>query len=116
MSVRVTDNSPHVKLTMNQRASVFVRLMMDEAHRQSVPITPKKSGRLRSDVLKRAQGKRGVMEWRKGYAGPQERGIVGGRYPVRNYTTAGTGPKFAQKGVLKGVNRTQQIAKRARLA
>lgn len=114
MSVRVTDYSPKVLLEINQKSSLFIRQMMDEIDRIANPITPKERGNLRGDILKRALGSKGVMEWRKVYAAPQERGVIRGT-PIRNYTTPGTGPHYAERAVRAGVLRTKMVARKVGL-
>lgn len=114
MSVKVTDNTPRVELEMNQRFSLFVRTMLDEIHHHSRPVTPKKYGNLRDDVVKTTRGTKGKIVWDKVYAAVQERGMIKGR-PIRNYTTAGTGPKYAEKGVRKAILRAGDTLRKVKL-
>lgn len=115
MSVKVVDNTPQVRLHTNQKASLFLREFMEEAHRIAKPITPKDKGDLKNQVLKKALGNKATMEWRKVYASVQERGTIKGSV-IRHYTTAGTGPHYAEKGVRGALTKTTQIAKKVGLA
>ena len=85
-----------------------------------VAITPKKSGALRRSIITQAIGNKAEISWRLPYAGAQNVGhhtvarkrvinigfkapynnlgyvtLSPGVYPYRNYTTPGTGPRFA---------------------
>jgi hypothetical protein len=110
MSVRVFDNSPQVKSTIKQRGSLFLRIMSEKMVDISKPVTPKKTGRLRMDVVKQVLGLKGRIVWGKNYAGIRE------KVEARVYTTPGTHAHFAEEGVRKGAERTQDIAKRVGLA
>ena len=114
MSVRITDNTPKIRLDNDQRIGLFLRQMLDEVHRVSNPKTPKKLGDLRSNVKKIVRGHRGSIEWGQVYAIPQEVGIIRGTR-VRHYTTPGTGPHFAEKGIRSAISKTTAIAKKVRL-
>lgn len=125
MSVKITDNTPLIKSQMKQRSSIFLRLACDNVVDNARPNTPKSSGvnkngskaasgNLRNDVLKQVNGLHGTVEWRKVYASYQERGMrADGSRKVKNYTTPGTGPHFAEKAVKKTVENTNIIAKLA---
>lgn len=106
---KVTDNTNNIINSLTQKASVFLRLMSDEIIKISTPITPKKSGRLRMDVVKQVLGLKGKIIWGKKYGVYQEEN------QFKNYTTPGTGPHFAQKGAEGGVEKTQSVAKRSGL-
>lgn len=108
-SVRVTDNTKNIFNDIQQKASIFLRVMADEIVTLSEPLTPKKTGRLRMDIVKQVLGLQAKIKWGKGYAIYQE------SKQFKNYTTPGTGPHFAQKGVKAGVRRTTDVAKRAGL-
>lgn len=110
----IVDNTPRVQLEFNQRIGLFLRQMEDTVHKASRPITPKDKGNLRDDVLKKVNGKKGTIEWRKVYAAVQERGMIGGS-KIRNYTTPGTGANYAEKGVKTGIRKTSEVAKKVRL-
>lgn len=106
---KVTDNTNNVINELTQKASIFLRLMADEIVNISTPITPKKSGRLRMDVVKQVLGLKGKIIWGKNYGVYQE------EKQFKNYTTPGTGPHFAQKGAEGGVEKTRSVAQRSGL-
>lgn len=72
---------------------MFLRSFMDSVINKSTPITPKKRGNLRQDILKQVSGLSGKLIWGKDYAIYQE------KKQYKNYTTPGTGPGFAEKSV-----------------
>jgi len=109
MSVRITDNTSKILNETKIKANVFLRLMTDEVVNESTPKTPKKSGRLRSDITKSVLALKGKIVWGKKYAAKQE------TTQFKNYTTAGTGPHYAENAVRKAVNKTSSIAKKAGL-
>lgn len=109
MGVTITDYSSRVKEITQQKASLFLRTMCDEIITISTPKTPKKTGRLRMDILRQVLGLKGKVQWGKGYAARQE------TTQFRNYTTKGTGPHYAEGGVTEGVNRTALVAKKSGL-
>lgn len=115
MSVKVTDNTRKINVDTERQASLFLRLFMDKAEEIADPITPKDTGRLRMDKIKQVLGLHGVMVWGKEYAAPQERGIVGKGYPVRHYTTAGTGAHYAFRAIQRAKAVDKQIMRKARL-
>lgn len=116
MSVKVDDNTPRIKSDTKQRVSTFIRLVCDNVVDISTPNTPKDKGNLSRDVLKTVQGLHGEIEWRKTYAQFQERGErADGSHKVKNYTTPGTGPHFAENAVKRAVQNTNIIAKLAHL-
>lgn len=106
---KVTDNTNNVINQLTQKASIFLRLMSDEIVKISTPTTPKKSGRLRMDIVKQVLGLKGKIIWGKNYGVYQE------TKQFKNYTTPGTGPHFAQKGAEGGVEQTRNIAQRSGL-
>jgi hypothetical protein len=109
MSVKVTDNTKQINSNTKQRASVFLRSFADEVVSTSTPKTPKDTGDLRNNVLKQVLGLSGKIQWEMRYAIYQE------NKQYRNYTTAGTGPHFAEDSVKKTAKKTSQIAKRVGL-
>jgi len=113
MSVKIIDNTPQVKSQTRQKASLFLRFMADDIHRNSTPITPMKTGQLRRSVIKQVLGLKGEIRWDKKYAVYQEAGYTRG--PIRRYTTPGTGRAFAYRAVQKGVANTDAVAKKAGL-
>lgn len=108
-SVRVTDNTNQVRNNVIQKASIFLRLAAEEVIRVSTPNTPKKTGRLRADVIRQVLGLSGKVKWGKNYAKFQE------TKQFKNYTTAGTGPHYAENAVRDVVRKTSDISKRAGL-
>ncbi len=116
MASKMVDRTGIVKSTVHQRASVFIRLAADRFVQIARPTTPKKEGNLSRDVLRTVLGLKGRVEWRKGYATYQERGRrFDGSRPVKNYTTPGTGPKFARKAADQLKKETNIIARLAHL-
>lgn len=107
--VTVKDNSQSIINDITIKASIFLRTTMDFIDKQSEPRTPKKFGNLRRDKLKQVLGLKGKIVWRKKYASKME------QVQFANYTTAGTGPRFAEKAVKKAVSDTQRLAKAAGL-
>ena len=101
MSVRVTSNRLQIQSETDNKTSLAIRFMIEAIHRESTPNTPKRDGLLRADVIKRVQGKKGYIMWDKNYAVYQE------KKQYQNYTTAGTGPHFAE-------NAARSVAKNAR--
>jgi hypothetical protein len=83
--------------------------MADEIITISTPRTPKKTGRLRMDILRQVLGLKGKVQWGKNYAVYQE------TKQFRKYTTPSTGPHFAEGGVKEGVNRTGSVARKSGL-
>ena len=114
MSVKVTNNTPALIAVRQNKVALAIRLMLEATHQTANPKTPKKYGRLRSDVRKQVQGTSGTIIWDKNYALFQEAGITHGT-TMRNYTTAGTGPHFAANAVLKVVRNAHAIFKQVGL-
>lgn len=109
MSVRIIDKTPEVDFQAQQKCNIFLRTMADHIVSISTPKTPKKTGRLRMDVVKSVLGLKGKIKWGKNYASRQE------ETQFVNYTTPGTGPHYAKNAVNQAVGDTQLIAKRAGL-
>ncbi len=109
MSVTYTDNTAKIEADITQNASIFLRLMTNEVVKISTPKTPKKTGRLRNDVLKQVLGLRGKIVWGKNYAIYQE------KKQYKNYTTPGTGPGFAKSSISEAISLTSKILKMAGL-
>lgn len=108
-SVKVTNTTGITLNDLRQKASIFLRVMTDEIVAASEPLTPKDTGRMRMDIVKQVLGLNAKIRWGKGYAIYQE------TKQFKNYTTPGTGPHFAEKGVKQGVERTADVAKRVGL-
>jgi hypothetical protein len=108
-NIKIIDNTSQIKGSFEQKASVFLRTMAEEMIRISTPKTPKKTGRLRMDILKQVLGLKGKVKWGKNYGVYQE------TKQFKNYTTAGTGPHFAEKSAKELPSRTNTIAKKVGL-
>lgn len=107
MSYKSTDNTATVEQNITQKASLFLRFFENEVVKISLPKTPKKTNRLRLDILKQVLGLKGKIAWGKKYAVFQE------TKQFKNYSTPGTGPHFAENAIMKAVKLTGQIAKKA---
>lgn len=116
MSVKVEDFTSNIISQTEHRASVFLRLLADEIVENARPNTPKDKGNLSRDILRIVTGLHGSVDWRKTYASYQERGSrADGSRKVKNYTTPGTGPHYAENAVEKAVKNSNAIAKLAHL-
>jgi hypothetical protein len=113
MSVKVTDNHAKIRLDTVRKASIALRFIGDDVLKRANPITPKRRGNLRRDTLVQVLGLSATIKWVKNYAVYQERGY--GRGKIRNYTTPGTGPKFAEKSVKSAVDNANAQFKKAGL-
>lgn len=109
MSLKITDYIPTIRANTAQRASIFLRVAADELIKISTPSTPKKTGRLRADVVKQVLGLHGKVVWGKNYSARQE------TTQFQNYTTAGTGPHFAEQAAKNLPDKTMKIAKQSGL-
>lgn len=114
MSVKITDHTPTILTNSERVKNLAVRFGLDAVEKYARPKTPFSGavksrggksltggGHLRVDVVKQVIGGKGKIIWGKHYAAAQEKGIVGGKYKVRNYTTPGTGPKYAENAIKK---------------
>lgn len=106
---KVTDNTSSTFTGLQQKASIFLRLISEQIVNDAEPNTPKKSGRMRMDVVKQVLGLSGKIKWGKNYAVYQE------TKQFKNYTSPGTGPHFAQNAAEGSINKTGDIAKKAGL-
>lgn len=94
--------------------AIMLRQMMEDTHRFSLPITPKRvdpiGGSLRASVTKQmVSNDKGVMRWAMNYAAVQEQGgrtdPRTGKYIVfQNYSTPGTHAHFISESVQKVMN------------
>ncbi len=114
MPVRRKDNTALLLTKQRQSSSLFLRFFLDDIERYSEPITPKKDGYLRRSTIKSVLGLTGTIMWDKEYAAAQEAGQTRGR-PIRFYTTPGTGPKYAKKGVQKAMIHSKDTMRKAGL-
>lgn len=105
MKVEIKDYTPQIISEKNQKASIFLRGIADAIVSLSETKTPKKTGRLRMDIIKQVLGLRGKIIWGKNYAVFQE------TKQFQNYSTPGTGPHFAENAVNDVVSKTESIAK-----
>lgn len=101
MAVEVSSNMPRVKNEVDFQAQLMTRLMIEDVHNFSTPVTPKKEGNLRIAVSKQVIGKKGIIEWKQPHANVQERGYSDEGRVFRHYTTPGTGPHYAEESVKK---------------
>lgn len=105
MSAKVTDNTKKVNDDISVKASMFLRAFAESTVALSKPRTPKKLGFLRRDVLKQVLGLNGKIIWNKEYAAKME------TVQFKNYTTPGTGPRYAEDAIKKNIKNTSSIAK-----
>lgn len=110
MAYRAKSNTAENIGIIKNRAGLAIRFMLDDIQRESEPFTPKRLGNLRADVVKSVQGTRGSIVWAKKYASRQE------KVQHTNYTTAGTGPHFAENAVRKVVDNSKSYLKKAGLS
>lgn len=110
MSVKIEDNTNKVILQIQRQASLAVRYMLDDVHQISTPVTPRDKGYLRRNVMKSVIGLKGSIKWGQKYASRQESGRR-----IRNYTTAGTGPHYAENSVRSVAKSPQNAMRKARL-
>lgn len=118
MSVKIEDNSKRVIAILRNRAVYTLRLFADDVKKESTPKTPKKEGDLRKLVLisskAHANGAKATILWDRKYAQYQERGMrKDGSHKVRNYTTPGTGPHYAENAVKKKIKHFSKYVEQA---
>jgi hypothetical protein len=109
LSYKYTDNSAKLDAATRQKANLALRFIAEAIVNTSTPKTPKKTGRLRADVLKQVLGLHARIIWDKVYATTQE------YVQHKNYTTPGTGPHFAENAVRQEVNNSVQHFRKAGL-
>lgn len=109
MAYKMTSNVVKLQYDNEVSTSLFLRFLLDYVHKVSGPITPRDKGDLTRDVLKTVSGKKGVIQWRKEYAIFQE------DKQHMNYTTPGTGSKFAERGAEAGIKNADELLKRAKV-
>lgn len=105
MSVRIEDNTVTITQKITKNCGIGLRKMLDDIHRASIPVTPKKTGDLRNRVKKQVLGLKSAISWEVNYAKYQE------KKQFKNYTTPGTGPKFAERAVRRVVNKANDYFK-----
>lgn len=109
MSVKIHDNTATIVTDTLKGANLALRFMLEDVERIARPVTPKKEGNLRKDILKSVLGLRGTIKWDKNYAIYQE------KKQFKNYTTPGTGPHYAENSVKQVVANADKYFKKARL-
>lgn len=114
MSVKITDNTASALIDIDRKVSLAIRYMLERVDATAEPKTPRKFGNLRRDVIKQVLGKTGTIAWPKKYAAAQEAGVIRGS-KIRNYTTAGTGPHYAENAVKAVVASSEQDFRKAKL-
>ena len=106
MGIKISLKTDQAIDQVENSVAVAIRLMMEDVHRLSTPVTPKRpdpiGGTLRTAVTKTMPSKMvGIMKWHVPYADYQERGFTTG--PVRNYSTPGTHAHFIAESIEKVV-------------
>ncbi len=112
MSVDYQDYTYRVKGVVKNNASLTIRLMLEDIHRNSATITPMADTKyLRTGVRKRlVDNNEGFIEWVAPYAAYQERGKwFDDSHVVRHYTTPGTGKEFAKRSVKKTMSNARKF-------
>ena len=101
MNILVNLKLDQVQRQVENSAAIAIRMMMEDTHTISLPVTPLKNNALRTSVTKQMFGPTlGIMTWHVPYAAYQERGMrADGSHVVRNYTTPGTHAHFAEESV-----------------
>lgn len=119
MSIQIKDNSAKIVLETTKNASLGLRYIAEAVVDESTPHTPKDEGNLQRDVIKQVLGLNGSIQWRKVYAQAQERGywVTGplAGVKIKNYTTPGTGPHFAENAIRKVAKNYMTYFRKARL-
>src|SRR3954467_14972452 len=109
MSVKTTSHIPTVITSQKQKVGLALRLMIEAIDAASTPSTPRDKGDLRNNKRKQVLGLTATIAWVVNYASVQEQKQFG------NYTTAGTGPHFAQNAVKRIVSNANTFFKQAGL-
>lgn len=91
MSYRYTSYTSQISAEKEIGMQIAISSALDDIKATAEPMTPKKTGKLRSSATKKLQ--EGLIQWMADYSVYQEN-IQYGRY-----TTPGTGPHFGQKAV-----------------
>ena len=109
MAVRFDDKTNSVASGIDRNVARFLRLTLEGVHNAANPKTPYRHGDLRTRVIKRVAGRKGVIRWETSYAAIQE------KRQGRRYTTPGTGAHFAEKAVKEAIRNAPKYLKRAGL-
>lgn len=112
MSVKYIDYTIPLEIKNSRAVNLAIRYMLDGVDQEAFRNTPKKRGELRKDIYKQASANSGKIQWRERYAAVQEAGSIKGTR-IRNYTTPGTGPKFAENAVKKVVSNSISYMRKA---
>ena len=107
MSVRYSDNTAYIKAKVSSGVPLALRFALDDIQRISNPKTPMNKGDLRNQVRKSVLGYRGIIRWMSNHAIFQE------NKQYRNYTTPGTGPRFARNSVYEVTRNFDYYLKKA---
>lgn len=107
MAYKFINHVPTIKASNNANIPLALRFMVDNAHSLAYPNTPKDTGDLRNNVTKTVIGRKGIISWRMNYAKYQE------NKQYENYTTPGTGPKFAENAIHRTVGDADKFFKKA---
>lgn len=91
MAYKYTSNVRYVTSKKELGMELAIRLALEDIRRTAEPLTPRKTGVLRSSAVVRAN--EGVVNWTADYAVYQE------NKEYQNYTTPGTGAHFAERAV-----------------
>lgn len=111
------DNSKYIMALMQNRKFLFGQYMASDIKRRAISITPNKYGNLHTQIYVKGYGETTSITWRMPYAAYQERGMrADGTHVVRNYTTPGTGPHFAQQSVHETLTEFGDLWKRTQIA
>lgn len=107
MSVRTISYVSTINANSDTSLALAMRFMVEDIQRKSEPFTPKLSGDLRKRVIKQVMGRTATIIWDTEYAAYQE------DIQHRNYTTAGTGPHFAENAVSEVVGNADYYFEKA---
>lgn len=100
MSYTIKSNTPMINFSIDRAASLAVRNMLQDTHREAQPNTPRDIGDLKDNVIIQVLGTTGTIRWTTPYAAYQERGKrKDGTHVVKNYTSPGTGKDYAKNAV-----------------
>lgn len=98
MTVSFTSNASNVNRDVNIAAALAVRNMLESVRTESEPITPKRIGDLRKNIIISMNNTTGSITWHQDYS------LYVEKKRFKNYTTPGTGPHFAERSVNAVVN------------
>lgn len=102
---KFVDNTDYLKGLMNNRIHLMNNSLTSEIRKEAYFITPQKNGDLHTQIVTRSSGNEATITWEMPYAAYQERGMrADGTHVIKNYTTAGTGPHFAQQSAHTALN------------